>query len=57
MLEAARAKLITAGAMRPDLDVPPDAVPLTLEERLQLGQLPPGARPSEDLIAEDRGAW
>jgi hypothetical protein len=34
--------------------VPPGIVPLTPEERLQLGTLAKGARPSLDLIDEDR---
>jgi hypothetical protein len=53
-LEVARAKLIAAGAMRPDLAIPANAVALTLQERIEAGQLSPGARPSEDLIREDR---
>lgn len=31
-----------------------DAVALSHEERVRAGELPAGARPSEDLIAEDR---
>jgi hypothetical protein len=55
--EAARAKLLAAGALRTSVDLSADAKPLTPEERLRIGTLPPGARPSEDLIDEDRGAW
>jgi len=55
--EAARIKLLAAGVLLTHIEVPEDAVPLTLEERLRIGTMPPEARPSEELIDEDRGAW
>jgi hypothetical protein len=55
--EAARAKLLAAGVLLTHIEVPEDAVPLTLEERLRIGKMPPGARSSEELIDEDRGEW
>jgi hypothetical protein len=55
--DAARAKLLAAGILRTHVDVPEDAVPLTLEQRLRIGKMPPEARPSEELIDEDRGGW
>lgn len=55
--EAARAKLLAAGALVTEFNVPPNAVRLTVEERMRLGTLPPDARLSLDLINEDRGEW
>jgi hypothetical protein len=55
--EAAKAKLLAAGALVTQFDVPADAVRLSVEERLRLGTLPPDARSSLDLINEDRGDW
>ncbi len=55
--EAARAKLLAAGALVTHIEVPEDAVPLTLEERIHIGTLPPGARSSDELIDEDRGEY
>jgi hypothetical protein len=55
--EAARAKLSAAGALVTHFDIPEDAVPLSPEELLRLGTMPPGARGSEELIDEDRGEW
>jgi len=56
-LEAARAKLMAAGALSTAHRAPDNAVALTLEERIQLGTMPPGARPIESLIDEDRGTF
>lgn len=53
--EEARAKLRAAGVLATDLQIPADAAPATDEELEQLGKMRPGARPSEELIAEDRG--
>lgn len=36
---------------------PEGAVALTPEERMEIGKLPPDARPSEELIDEDRGEY
>lgn len=55
--EEARAKLLAAGALVTWLHAPEDAVALTPEERMEIGQLPPGARPSEELVDEDRGEY
>ena len=57
--EAARAKLMAAGILvRPeDMGIPDDLQPLPLEERLRIGKMPPGVRPSEELVDEDRGEW
>ena len=57
--EDARARLLSAGKLAvysaADLGIPGDAVPLTAEERMRIGKLPPGALPSEALVDEDRG--
>lgn len=57
--EIVRAKLMAAGilATPEELGIPEDIQPLPLEERLRIGTMPPGARPSEELIDEDRGDW
>ncbi len=52
--EAARIKLAAAGYLS-NIRAPADAVPLSDEEIARIGRLPPGARPSEELIDEDRG--
>ncbi|MCA0458272.1 MAG: hypothetical protein LCI00_30185 [Chloroflexi bacterium] len=55
--EHIRAKLMAAGLLvKPeDLGISPSVQPLSLEERLKIGQMPVGARPVEDLVDEDRG--
>lgn len=55
--EAARAKLLAAGVLVTQFDVPEGAVRLSTEELLKIGKLPPGARSSLELINEDRGEW
>ncbi|MBX3083770.1 MAG: hypothetical protein KF716_19205 [Anaerolineae bacterium] len=55
--EALRAKLLAAGRLATNMDVPINARSLTNEELAILGQMPPDARPSEDLIDEDRGEY
>src|SRR5215813_4547464 len=55
--EAARAKLLAAGFLVTNIHAPEGTVPLTVEERMRIGQLPPGARPSDELIIEDRGEY
>jgi hypothetical protein len=52
--EAARAKLAAAGLLSTAIRLPPGTVLPTEEEVKAAGILPPGARPSEDLINEDR---
>lgn len=54
--EAARIKLAAAGYLS-TIHAPPDAVALSDEEIARIGRLPPGARPSEELISEDRGPY
>ena len=55
--EAARAKLRDAGFLSTSIHAPANAVALSDEELMRLGQLAPGARPSEELIDEDRGLY
>ncbi len=55
--EQARARLLIAGFLVTDIRAPDGTVPLTPEERLRIGTLPRGARPSEELIDEDRGEY
>lgn len=55
--EAARAKLLAAGFLVTSIHAPEGVVPLTPEERMRIGKLPPGARPSDELISEDRGEY
>lgn len=52
--EAARAKLAAAGILSKAHELLPDVRIPTDEEVRAAGKLPPGARPSEDLIREDR---
>lgn len=54
--EEYRQKFIAAGLMRENsgIEIPEGARRLTVEERMKLGTLPPGARSSLDLINEDR---
>lgn len=54
---AARAKLDAAGILATDLEVPEGAIDLSDEDIERLGQLAPGARPSLELINEDRGLY
>lgn len=53
--EALRAKLNQAGVLVMDLELPADLVLVSDDELEQLGEMRPGARPSEELVAEDRG--
>ena len=55
--EEARAKLLAAGYLVTSIRAPEGTVPLTPEEILEIGKLPPGARPSEELVDEDRGEY
>jgi len=55
--EAARIKLAAAGLLRTDIHAPIGTAPPTDEEIERLGRLPAGARPSEELIDEDRGLY
>lgn len=53
--EAARATLRAADFLSTDIHAPDGTPALTDEEIAHLGQLPADARPSEDVIDEDRG--
>jgi hypothetical protein len=55
--EAARAKLLAAGRLVTSIHAPEGTPRLSPEEILKIGQLPPDARPSHELIDEDRGEW
>lgn len=55
--ETARAKLLAAGSLVTQFEVPEDAVRLSVEERIKLGTLKPGSPSTLDLINEDRGEW
>lgn len=55
--EAIRARLLAAGFLVAHIGVPEDVDLLSPEEIQALGTLPEGARPSEELIGEDRGAY
>lgn len=55
--EAIRAKLLAAGKLVADIRAPEGTVPLSVQERLRLGTLPPGSPSINDLINEDRGEY
>ncbi|MEP7285439.1 MAG: hypothetical protein ABI947_06700 [Chloroflexota bacterium] len=55
--EAARAKLLAAGMHVTEFQIPEGIVELSDEEMDRLGQLRQDARPSEELINEDRGEY
>lgn len=55
--EEARRRMAAAGLLSTWHKAPPGTVPLTPEERMRIGTLPPDARPSEELIDEDRGEY
>jgi hypothetical protein len=53
--EEARKILRDAGLLVTDLEIPRDLESISDEELERLGELPAGAPPSEDLVAEIRG--
>ena len=53
--EAARAKLLAAGLLDTEVIDIGDYEPLSDEELEHVGTLPRGARPSHELVDEDRG--
>ncbi len=55
--QRARAKLEAAGILATDFRVPDGVIALSEEDIAKLGQLTPGARPSEELIDEDRSLY
>lgn len=55
--EHLRRLLRNAGMLSTDHDAPTGWTPLTEEERVRLGTLPPGARPTEEYVHEDRGLY
>ena len=52
-----RAKLLKEWTLVTDVGVPEDIEPLTTEALLAVGRLAENARPSLDLIDDDRGEW
>lgn len=55
--EIARARLLAAGSLATDLDIPDDLVALTDEELEEMSLSFPPARPIEDYLDEDRGEF
>jgi len=55
--DAARATLIAAGFLDTTIHAPPGTARLSDAEIARIGTLPTGARPSEELVAEDRGSF
>lgn len=55
--EIARSRLLAAGSLATDLDIPDDLVALTDEELEEMSLSFPPARPIEDYINEDRGEF
>jgi hypothetical protein len=55
--ERLRKKLMDAGMLSTAHRAPEGWTPLTEEERIQLGALPPGARPTDEYVDEDRGLY
>jgi len=55
--EVARAKLLAVGALSHAVHAPAGTVALSESDLERLGRLAPGARPSEELIDEDRGPY
>src|SRR4051812_46956890 len=55
--EAARAKLLAAGALATDLGIPEDIKPLSDQELERLGRLLSRGRSTLDMINEDRGTY
>jgi hypothetical protein len=53
--EEFRKKLAEAGLLSTAHTAPPDTIPLSPKELLDAGTLPPGARPTDELVDEDRG--
>lgn len=53
--DVVRDKLRQAGVLATNLGVPRNVAPISDEELERVGNLPPGARSSEDLVSEDRG--
>jgi hypothetical protein len=50
-------KLLAANALVTSIEIEDDFEPLSTQEILALGQLPPDAPSSTELIDEDRGAY
>src|SRR5258708_7094040 len=55
--DLARAKLLAAGRLATNFDVPENIQPLSRQEEERLAQLFAGGSASLDLINEDRGAY
>ena len=54
---SARQILMRAGVLVTDFGIPDDIEYVSDDELEELGQMPPGIRPSEALIDEDRGTY
>jgi len=54
---SARDVLTAAGVLATDLGIPDDTEYVSDEELEELGTMPPGARPSEELIDEGRSRY
>ncbi|RIK41496.1 MAG: hypothetical protein DCC55_11840 [Chloroflexi bacterium] len=57
MREHFRTLLRNAGMLSTAHHAPVGWIPLTEEERMKLGTLPPGSRPTDEYVNEDRGAY
>jgi len=53
----ARAKFAAAGMLSTAVKAPPGTLPLTEEELIELGTLPPGSPSILDMVNEDRGEY
>lgn len=53
--EEFRRRLAKAGFLSTAHTAPPGTVPLSPHALLALGRLPPGVRPTDELVNEDRG--
>jgi len=55
--DEARQRLLDAGFLVTSIEAPEGIQPSAPDELLEIGKLPPSARPSEELIDEDRGKY
>ena len=55
--EQLRQKMLKAGILSIDYRAPSRTVPLSPDELLQIGTLPPGVQSTNAYIDEDRGPW
>jgi hypothetical protein len=52
-----RSKLAAANFLLTSIPAPEDLEPLTSDELLEIGRLPPGAQSSQEIIDEERGQY